>query len=166
MFIPFNDMASSSRIWIYQSNRPFSKNEVEAILSNGQKFFEDWAAHGNPLKSSVTVEHNQFIIVALDENHNEASGCSIDSSVHFISEVEKGLGVSLLDRTKVAYLNNNIVGTADFLAVKNEVVKGAIEADTLIFNNQITTMTELKEKWLVPASESWMKKYFKTHAVN
>ena len=42
MFVEFDKMPDTSRIWIYQSNREFSSEEENVIKRNTKKFIENW----------------------------------------------------------------------------------------------------------------------------
>jgi hypothetical protein len=44
-----------------------------------------WAAHGTSLVSSYQLKYNRFIILAVDQDVQSATGCSIDASVEFIN---------------------------------------------------------------------------------
>jgi hypothetical protein len=50
-----------------------------------QAFLENWAAHGTSLVSSYQLKYNRFIILAVDQDVQSATGCSIDASVEFIN---------------------------------------------------------------------------------
>jgi hypothetical protein len=65
-----------------------------------QAFLENWAAHGTSLVSSYQLKYNRFIILAVDQDVQTATGCSIDSSVEFI-QPEKKYNVDLLDKMNV-----------------------------------------------------------------
>ena len=86
-----------SKVWVYQSNRKLTDSEVETISNSGLAFIEQWAAHGASLKASFDVLYNRFIILSVDEKQAMASGCSIDSSIRFIKEIEKLLNINFND---------------------------------------------------------------------
>ena len=49
MYIPFEDLPEESKVWIYQSNRKFSDDEILEIESDLKSFVEGWNAHGTSL---------------------------------------------------------------------------------------------------------------------
>jgi hypothetical protein len=101
MYVPFEDLPEDSRIWIYQSNRKFSDAEFSEIETALQSFLEGWAAHGTSLESSYQLKYNRFIILAVNQDVQAATGCSIDSSVEFIQSLEQKYSVDLLDKMNV-----------------------------------------------------------------
>jgi len=160
MYIPFNNLPDSARVWIYQSNREFNKEELNKINEILKEFNNTWNNHGEGLKSSFIVKHNQFIVLGIDENHHEASGCSIDSSVQVMKKIENEFGVELFDRMKTAFKigkNINIVSLADF---QKYVKAGKINQDTIVFNNMVNTVGDFKLKWEVVANDSWHSRFF------
>lgn len=161
MFVAFENMPESARVWIYQANRKLTGQEEESLQQMTLEFINSWAAHGAPLQASFKVLHQQFLVVLVDEGYNAASGCSIDASVHFVQHMEKELGVNFFDRTKVAFILNDEVFLESVSSLKNKVAEGAIHKNTLTFNNLIQSKKELEEAWLVPAEQTWLGRYFK-----
>lgn len=157
---PINKMPADSRLWVYQSDRPFTEEEKIQIEQVLQSFLSQWAAHGSELRSTYSIEYDQFIVIAVDENHHAASGCSIDASVGVIRSIEKQFGLSLLDRTKVAVLANDQINVYPFNAIKSKIAEGLIKRDTTIFNNTVDHLHAWQANWRQPASESWMGRFF------
>jgi len=160
MLVAFKELQESSRVWIYQADKSLSEKDIDYISTQATKFCDQWVAHDVPLKSSYKILHNKFLVLAVDEGHNAASGCSIDASVHFVQTVERELNLNFFDRTHVAFLIDDNVYTTDLQSIKNEIDTGTIGSDTITFNMQAQNIAEFQENWLVPASESWLKKYF------
>ena len=160
MLVPFKELPESARVWIYQSDKTLDSRQIIFIKEQTQAFCQQWVAHSAPLKSAYKILHNKFLILAVDEGINVASGCSIDSSVRFVKGVEKQLGLNFFDRTQVAFLIEDNVYTTVLHSIKDEISSGKIDPDTLTFNLQAQNVAEFQDKWLVPAQESWMKRYF------
>ncbi len=160
MFVDFSDMPDNARVWIYQSDKYLSEQESEKILEQAESFLTQWSAHGSGLKSSAKIFHNRFVVLFLDEDHTQASGCSIDSSVNFIKSIGAELGINFFDRTKVAFLIDNEIYIESMSNLKERVSEGVIEGNTLVFNNLVGNKKELLQKWSVPASDTWLSRYF------
>lgn len=156
MYIPFEALPGSARIWIYQADRKFTEEEISKISERGKVFVEQWIAHQQTLKASFKVFHNLFLIIGVDESYNDASGCSIDKSIHFIREVEKTFNVNLFNRLNVVYNQNNENQILHFTKLKNLLKENSISLDTKIYNNLIATKHELENNWLVNIKESWV----------
>jgi len=161
MLIPFNDLPDDSRIWIYQSNRKFTDEEVTQLQSQLNDFLKQWTAHGANLQAGAEIKYNYFIVIGLDQNQNKASGCSIDAQVHFIQQLEQQLNVELLDKMNVTYIQNDRVHHKPLLDFKKMVKDGAVGKSTVVFNNLINSKEEYLEHWEIPAIESWHSRFFK-----
>ena len=160
MLVAFEALPDTARVWIYQANRLMAATEEEQVATRAGRFCEQWAAHNTPLRSSFKILHNKFLILAVDESYNQASGCSIDTSVRFIQELEQQLGINFFDRTQVAFLINDHVYTTNLTSIKDEISTGKIDQKTLTFNLQAQNISEFENQWLIPAADSWMKRYF------
>ena len=118
MTLPFNEMPANSRIWIYQSDRKLNDSELDQIKLKLTDFLKNWTAHGGDLKSSFEIKYNRFLIIALNEKSTKASGCSIDSCVHFIQKIEKDYGLNLLDKMNVAFKQGDYISYKSIVEFK------------------------------------------------
>lgn len=155
MFIHFSEISDNARIWIYQSDRKFTGDETLKIEQEGKNFIEAWTAHNKTLHASLDVINDLFVVIAVDESVNDASGCSIDKSVQFLHEVEREFGVHLFDRMQVAYMTDNGIHTCLLNELHSRFRKGEIDEYTLVYNNLVQTKGDMKKNWMVPYRESW-----------
>jgi hypothetical protein len=159
MYIPFDELNTESRVWIYQGNRAMSASDKSTIDQLLHSFCEQWAAHSQPLKTSFKIELNQFVIMAVDEDFRNPSGCSIDSSVGVLRQIQSATGIDFLDRTLVPFYINNQVELIPLAEIKSAFAAGRLKPDTTTFNTLATTKGELELSWKIPAEKSWMAKY-------
>jgi hypothetical protein len=149
-------VGDTSKVWIYQSTRPLNETEVQSIGQECAAFVAKWAAHGTRLTADYAIFYKQFICLFVDESAHGASGCSIDSSVHFMQSLERKFGLELFTRTEVAYFDDqHDVVTIHMNDMADAQKLGKISSDTLVFNNLVTTKGEMKTNWIVPITESW-----------
>jgi hypothetical protein len=145
-----------SRVWIYQSSRLFSLGEALEIEILLKEFAANWKSHGVPVKGLGYLFFGQFIILIADEKATGVSGCSTDSSVRLIKELEKRFGVDMFDRTTLAFFVKDQVQLLPMTQLQYALDNGFISADTIYFNNTIATKKELEEHWLVAIKDSWL----------
>ena len=160
MYIPFEDLPEESKVWIYQSNRKFSDEEILDIERDLKTFIESWNAHGTALEASYQIRYNRFLILAVDQEVQSASGCSIDSSVAFIQSLEKKYNVELLDKMNVTFKNGDHIAHKPLMEFKKMAKEKAVSGNTIVFNNLVNTLGEYIEYWEVPANESWHSRFF------
>ena len=161
MLVPFENLDAGSRIWIYQSERKLTQDEQEFVQKNTESFLVEWTAHGNSLQAGMQILYDQFLIIGVNEAVNEASGCSIDKSVNYVKELGKALNIDLLQRSKVAVKKNTQIHLVDFSEIGKAISNGLISKDTEVFNNAILTKNDLESGWLLRATDSWLKRYFR-----
>ncbi|MDR6967137.1 hypothetical protein J2X31_001144 [Flavobacterium arsenatis] len=160
MYVPFENLPEESKIWIYQSNRKFSDEEFVAIEKEVQVFIENWAAHGTSLEASFQLKYNRFIILAVNQEVQTATGCSIDSSVAFIQSLEKKYDVDLLDKMNVTFKLGEHVAHKPLIDFKKMAKDKAVTGNTIVFNNLVNNIAEYNESWEVPAADSWHSRFF------
>ncbi|TDS15809.1 ABC transporter ATPase [Sphingobacterium paludis] len=150
------------RVWIYQSNRFLQAEEITRIEDILQEFVSQWTAHGSQLAGSFVVRYNLFLMLMVDEEQAMVTGCSIDKSVHLLKKIEQELDITLFDRMQVAYKASSsgklcIASRDEFAAL---VENGDVNSDTIVFNNMLTAVEEVAEKWEVPLKDSWHARVF------
>ena len=160
MFVPFETLPEESKIWIYQSNRKFSDEEIQEIETELKIFLDNWSSHGKSLEASFITRYNRFIIIAVNQNVQAATGCSIDASVQFIQSLEQKYNVDLLDKMNVTFKVGEHVAFKPLIEFKKMAKEKAVSENTIVFNNLLNTLGELNDFWEVPASESWHNRFF------
>lgn len=150
----------NTKVWIYQNSNPIFEehiNEIEKILT---KFSSNWQAHGQTLTAGFQIKYNLFIVLWVDEDFVQTSGCSIDSSVKIMKEIEQRFDLDLFNRFNMAWLQNGVIQTADRDNFAKFVIYKTINADTLVFNNMVQNAFEYTHNWQIPFSQSWHNQVF------
>lgn len=160
MLIPFEELPLESRVWIYQSSRKFSDEEITEIENDLSAFLTNWSAHGAALESSFQLKYNRFIIIAVNQEVQANTGCSIDASVAFIQNLEQKYSVDLLDKMNVAFKQGEYITYKTLLEFKKLAKDKSVSENTIVFNNLVNTIEEWNENWEIPASESWHSRFF------
>lgn len=143
----FQDFSLSSRVWVYASNRALNSTESTFVQDEINEFVKQWATHGKELIAKGAVLFDRFIILAVDEQKVGASGCSIDSSVHFVKALGKELEVNFFDR-----LNLYIIKDQEIKQI--HISEMANFAEWNLFDPMIANLEQLVNSWIVPINES------------
>lgn len=153
------------RTWIYRSVKKLSP-EIEAdILRRGKEFSRAWLSHGEKLVSDFRVLHHHFLIFSVDQRISSASGCSIDSSVGFIREVEKTYNLGLLDRMQIGFMKDGEVVFHHFNDLEKLAAEGVIGKDDLVFNTLVENLREFDNSFLTPIYKSPFAGIFNTYSM-
>jgi hypothetical protein len=155
MLVDFNTLSDDSRIWIYASDQKFSKDQENYILHHVSDHLRNWVAHTAPLKAGVTVLENHFIVVALDEKKNSASGCSIDTLQNRIIEIERELSLSLMNRSIIFCSIDDTIRCIPLNRLEYNANK-----DTLFYDLTIQKKSELSN-WLKEIKDGWCNSFLK-----
>ena len=149
MLADFHMLPEESRIWIYASEKALDTEQKSHILNYISEHLKGWNAHKIPLTAGVTILEDHFIVVALDEGENGASGCSIDTLQKTIQELEKELSISLMNRLNVfCRIDNKIECIPSFK------LGSVVKSDTPFYDLTILTKSDLNT-YLKPICEGW-----------
>jgi hypothetical protein len=155
-----NDFHPDSRIWIFQSERHLSAQDIQDIDELLQPFIARWKSHGDRVKGYATILYNRFILLMADESETMVSGCSTDGAIHIIKEIENKFQLQLFNRLNLAFLVNDSLIQLPLTAVPQALKDGNLQPLTPYFNNTVLTKQEFENNWLIPLENSWLKNKF------
>jgi len=151
-------LPEDSKVWVYQASLKIADETAAEIKDALYNFSMAWASHGKELDAYAHLFHSQFIVLVADGT-NLPSGCSIDSSVHFI----KGLGtkyrLDFFGRMIFTYMEDEVVKTVHYNDFADKIKAGELTEETLIFDNLVADKTTFISDWIKPVKESWHKKF-------
>jgi len=132
----FPELPDSSRIWLHLANRKLVASEEQFLKEELTVFLDSWSAHGKRLQCNATLLFSQYLIFSVDENIESASGCSIDSSVHFAKRMGSELGIDFFTRLEVLVIEGNETRLLSYF--------DAVAQKVLFINPQIKLLSELR----------------------
>ncbi len=147
------DFSPDSTVWIYQASRPFTASEKPEIENLLQEFLSQWKSHGTPVKGAAYFFFDQFIVLMADMG---VSGCSTDSSIRLIKNIEENFDINMFDRTTLAFVVNDELHLIPLTQIQLAYDTGLINQDTIYFNNLVQVKGEFENKWLQPIKDSWL----------
>lgn len=151
----YEQLPDTTRVWIYQANRPFGDADIPAIQEKVAQFVESWVSHNRQLRAFGDVLHNRFILLMVDESQAGASGCSIDKSVYFLKMLQAEYGVDLFDRMSFSYLDGEEVHTLPREEFSRRYQEGIISDQTRVFDNLVGNKKDFEAKWVKALADSW-----------
>lgn len=143
------------RVIIYPASRPFTAKESKEIAEKLFDYLSTWRAHGKPLSSSFKIEHNQFIIIVIDEEKETASGCSVDALNSVIRELDNTYSLGLFDRMKASYMLNGSIHTLPLAEFRKAIRSGLINEEAEVFDFSKSTYVNYLSDFLLPLRRSW-----------
>ena len=152
--------APESRVWIYQCNRLFTMSEALQVEDLLQQFTAGWNSHGTPVKGWASLFFGRFIVLMADETATGVSGCSTDSSVRLVKQIEQQFAVTLFDRQLLAFIIKDNIQLLPLPQVQYAINNNFVQPGTIYFNNLVQTKQELENSWMIPVKDSWLGKRF------
>ena len=144
----FPQLPDTSRVWLYVSDRPFDATESNYIQDALSDFTQNkWATHGTKLMASGSVLMNQLVVLAVDEEVMNASGCSIDSSVRLMKQLGIELKVDFFNRLFVLISKESEIKRVHFQDLNQY-------ADWKLLNPMVSSLEEVRNRFLIDVKES------------
>jgi len=161
MLIPFQDLDPTSKVWIFQAENVLDESQEAQIKELLFEFLHEWTAHNVQLYTSGDILHHRFIVIMVDERYQGASGCSLDKMTHFIQYLEHKFGITLLERTTVAYESSSSgdITTIPLHQLVDIAKTGTIHEETIVYNNLVKTKEEFEQGWRTEIKNSWHKRF-------
>jgi hypothetical protein len=95
-----DSLSDASRIWLFGISPALDESKRTGMMEQVDLFLRDWAAHNEPVTSAREILHDSFLLIAVDQR-SETSGCSIDRMFGLLRQLERDLGVSILDPNRL-----------------------------------------------------------------
>ena len=159
--LQFDRLPSDARLWIFAAERPLTPEEGRRVLAETDAFIDQWTAHGVPLTAGRELRHQRFVLVAVDERAAGASGCSIDALVRRMQQLERELGLELVNNGPVLYREGDAIQRVPRERFAELAASGTVSPSTFVFDNTLTRVGELAAgKWEVKAADAWHGRAF------
>ncbi len=137
----FPELPDHSRVWLYLANRPMDDTELNFANEKLQLFLSGWSAHNKKLHCNGLILFSQYLILSVNEDLENASGCSIDSSVRFVKSLGQELEIDFFNRMKVLEIENDSVKTQNYFEAAN--------SKKTFLNPLLETLGQLRNQWVV-----------------
>ena len=150
MRVNIDQLSNDAHVWIFGISPSLDAQKSDALLGQVNAFLENWAAHGVPISGAAEVREGSFLVVAADAQR-EKSGCSIDRMFGTLKQLERDLGVAILDSNRIFFRDRDAVR-----AVPRADFRNAATLETPVFDVTVEHLGEVREgAWEKPAAESW-----------
>ncbi len=154
-----NNFSPNSKVWVYQSSRPFTADEIDDANELLSQFVKKWTAHNAQLHAAGKIIEDRLIMLIVDETHTAASGCSIDTSVHFIKSLENKFGIDLFDRTIVNFYNDGSLISAHLHELGDLYTSNVLNDDTLVIDPLVDSKAAFDSGFKTALRDSWIKNF-------
>jgi hypothetical protein len=159
--VEFETLPADARLWIFPASRQLSDEERRRVLAETDAFIDGWTAHGIPLRAARQIEHNQFVLVGVDERAAGVSGCSIDALVRRMGHLQETLGIELIENAPVLYREGKAIARVSRDQFAELAASGSVTLDTRVFDNTVANVGDLRSgRWEVRAGDAWHRRAF------
>src|SRR5210317_694776 len=151
-------MNPNSRMWFYGLPTPLSDEQSVELVEIMEAFISQWKAHGAQLAAAYRWINHQFLIIAVDEGQQQATGCSIDKSVHLLQEFGAKHGVDFFNRMLVHAQTGEGFTSYSTATLKAAIAEGRVDENTPVLHTTAATLGE-SGSGLIPLKESWAARF-------
>ena len=149
--IDISQLPDQSRIWIFGISPALDQRKSSRLLAVVDDFLDGWAAHGEAIVSARDLLYGSFLIIAVDQR-SETSGCSIDRMFGLLQQLERELGIAILDPNRI--FCRSAEGAVDCMTRRQFQESG--EPNTLVFDTITERLGVIRTgAWQRPAQDSW-----------
>ncbi|MGZ4809752.1 MAG: hypothetical protein ACXVH7_01845 [Thermoanaerobaculia bacterium] len=149
-----SQLPAESRIWVFGISPSLDAPKAARLLDRVDAFLADWNAHGHPIRAARDIRERSFLVIAVDQQA-ETSGCSIDRLFGTLRQLERDLGVAILDANRVFVRHGD--GHVDAITRDEFTLNG--DRHTIVFDTTAERLGEIRSgAWERHAEDSWHAK--------
>jgi|UniRef100_UPI004048D596 hypothetical protein len=161
MFVNYDEISETAKVWVYPSSRKFYPNELGKIEEKIEEFLVGWKSDDDAFKASYQFLYQRFIILVAEHDTTALKVQDIDASVAFIIGLQEEFDVVLLDKMNVCFKQGEFVQYKELADFKKLLKNKAVTAKTIVFDNLISTKDDLENHWELPIEDSWYGRFLK-----
>ncbi len=157
--VAFDSLPENARIWVFASNDPLSDATADRLLTEVDRFLDQWKAHGMPLRAARDWRENHFLTVGIDPTAEQASGCSIDGLFRTLQQLERVVGSRLVGGGRVFYRGaDGAPAVASREEFESLAERGQLSGDTPVFDLSLVALEDWRRRFETSARETYLKK--------
>lgn len=156
--VEFDSLPDSARVWVFGADRALVGPSAQRLLAETDAFLRDWKAHGQPLTVARDWRDQHFLVVAVDQRDEHASGCSIDGLFRALQRLQGELGAQIVGGGRVFYrgLDGHVQAIPrDEIRARHRA--GELGTESAVFDTSVTTMDDYRSRFEQPARVSWLR---------
>jgi len=139
--VSLSSFAPEARIWLFGFDRQLENDELVDLAAVLNEFIDSWHTHKVEVQGTFAVIEGRFLLVIA---RNDVSGCSKDSLMRALSQVEQTIGVRALDGLRIFYRSESgEIDCVDRASFSKLLRDGVLDKNTPVFNLGLTSFAEL-----------------------
>lgn len=155
--IELSSLPDDAQTWVFGISPSLGETKAARLLAAVDRFLADWSAHGHPIHAGRDLVEGSFLVIAVDRQA-EASGCSIDRMFGTLRDLERELGVNILDSARVFFRHGD--GRPD--ALSRLEFRERADQHTHVFDTTVSRLGAVRSgSWEKTAGESWHRDLLK-----
>jgi len=158
MFETLESFKGNDSVQIFPSSRKFYPQEIDPLNEKIEGFKLQLMDQFNISVTSLLV-YDRFVIFVFHFEEKSEMNSTYNALNDFISSIEQELSLTLLDRMNVCFKQGQYVQYKDLKAFKKLIKSKSVNAQTIVFDNLVTTVDDLKSYWELPISETWYSRF-------
>jgi hypothetical protein len=150
------NLPGDARVWVFQSNRLLTENETNVLQNALQNFVADWTAHGKNLTAGFDIVEHAVAIVAIDENAEVPSGCSIDKVFRLLTDFGMKWEIDFFNRTGFVMKQKDKINFYSRAEAEAAFSKGIIDFATETLNTAVSNLDDYYQLPWKPFGATWL----------
>ena len=147
----FQNLHPQSKIWLYISPVSIDSVTKKNISSLFKDFVDDWKSHDQPVNGQLKFIKDNLLVVGADYFPDGICGRAVDAQVRFINQINEGFNLDLLNRTNIAFVQQDSIVVHNYNNLEALIKKGAVNKSTVYCN---TFSTKNSDEIYLPFGES------------
>lgn len=158
MFETIDSFNGNDSVQIFPSSRKLYPQEIEPLKEKIEDFKIQISKEFDGKVETLLI-YERFLIFVFHFEDKAQMNVTYNSLNAFISNIEQELNITLMDRMNVCFKQGQYVQYKDLKAFKKLIKSKSVNAQTIVFDNLVTTVDDLKSYWELPISETWYSRF-------
>ena len=147
-----------ARLWLFLSDKALSETQEAQLSQLLTQFTDSWKSHGQPLSAGFAILHGHIVIIAVDQQVESPSGCSIDKAFRILQEFGGNHGLDFFHRLLIPLDMPEGISIVPRSQIAGMLTNGELSPQQPYFDLTIQSLDALRNNFRKPLTEGWALK--------
>jgi hypothetical protein len=147
-----------ARVWFFLADRKLNAPDQEELGAQLEHFTASWKSHGSSLSAAFDILLDHIVVIAVDEQKEAPSGCSIDKAFRLLQDFGSIKGIDFFNRLLVPLATAEGVELIHRSQLLPKIASGAIHPNNFYYDLTITNLAAMEQDFKKPLHAGWALK--------
>jgi hypothetical protein len=147
-----------ARLWLFLADQPLSEHQERRLRIELSDFTGSWKSHGHALSAGFDILYRQIVVIAVDQQAEAPSGCSIDKAFRLLQEFGRIEHLDFFNRLLVPLAEETGLTIVHRNKIPSMIAEGTLNDEQSYYDLTIDHLGAMETAFRKPLNQGWVMK--------